>query len=624
MATVARSGPLTLSQQRMWLRSYWRERGELFPAWSRLWDLPPGIRVDAATRALAQLVERHEILRTQFVIAPDGLPVQIVFEPDDLRLPLSVRPADAVSTFLPADGRPLLAGVDFRGSLWAARFFVEHGELRQFGLVFDHIISDGSGLYNWRNQFIDLCFDRAAPGPAKQPLDHQRAEAAILKSSAHRGHVRKTPARPAPQIPAPGVPKPEAGPRYLNSSARYDGLLPVIDEICRQTGVSRSMVLMYAIGWLFSAHTGNPDVLFAMYAANRTARDHGVECRMRLADIQVEFDDSQTFRQALENVFVVSMRAYEDDYRLGPATADSRARTAAERGVAAIVPLYFNFQGPPGPQEVAVEEDPKGAVTVERSHSWDDFGRPWGAVAWVYVKDSHVILDLDTDVAMLPESVVDAMQDLLPDLLRLIRDDPAVQADRARSLLPAGFAAETNCRLVGGNWVDTDVVARILRDAPGVVAASLSTGSDELSATVELERGTQIFDVHEYVLSRLHHNLNAAAPAVYLTVTQDSETETPGLWRPALDTPALAPVTEAEHELRAALAEVHGHDFPDLARSYVQSGGEMLRAPAVVEVLRRRGLIGLDSHHFTSPCTLRSVARALEAPPAPSTDGASY
>lgn len=623
MATIARSGPLTLAQQRMWLRSYWRGRGELFPGWSKLWEMPPGISVEAATRALGQLVERHEILRTQFAFAPDGSPVQVVFEPDGLRPPLSVMPMDAVATFRPADGRPLLAGQDFRGALWAARFFTEDDELRTFGLVFDHIISDGSGLYNWRTQFTDLCFERDAARPPKQPLDHQRAEAAVVAASASRGRVRATPVRPAPQVPAPGPPKPETGPRYLTATAKYEGLLAVIDEICREANVSRSMVLMYAIGWLWSTHADNPDLLFAMHVANRTARDHGVECRMQLADIQLAFDDSRTFRQELDSVCAISMRAYEDTYRLGPVSPGSRAQTTAERGVGAIVPLYFNFQGPPGPGE-AGSDDVKGTVTADRSHAWDHYGRPWGTVAWIYIQDEKVILDLDTDIVMVPEQAADAMLDVLPELLRLMRDEPDTAASRARSLLPEGFEAVTNCRLVAGNWVDPQVTERILRDAPGVLAASVLAEADELSASVELAPGAAMFDVHEYVLSQLHHNLTAAAPSVYRVEPKNAESGASDLWHPATDTPVIAPATDAERELRAALSEIHGRDFPDLARSYIQSGGEMLLAPAVVEVLCRRGLTGLDSHHFTSPCTLRAVARALRTPPPPTSDGASY
>lgn len=98
---------------------------------------------------------------------------------------------------------------------------------------------------------------------------------------------------------------------------------------------------------------------------------------------------------------------------------------------------------------------------------------------------------------------------------------------------------------------------------------------------------------------------DVAAPARYVT--------RPGAraWTPDGDRPDLPPATAAERDLCDAIAETHGHTVTDVALTYVEAGGRMVLAPALVEVLRNRGLSGLRRPHVNVPFTLRAVAREL-------------
>jgi hypothetical protein len=145
--------------------------------------------------------------------------------------------------------------------------------------------------------------------------------------------------------------------------------------------------------------------------------------------------------------------------------------------------------------------------------------------------------------------------------------------------------------------------------------------ADELVAHVLLEPGTALADVHDHVTASLEERIDVAAPRRYRPMPPadgcSSQTWWPEVapaddgWRPAVDQPRLAPTTEAERELCAAIRETHGHVVPDVVQTYVGAGGRIILAPAVMEKLRRRGLVGLGQHNFNGPYSLRGMARCL-------------
>jgi hypothetical protein len=612
---------LLAAQERLWLRGYWRTQGELYSASSRRWDLPVGISVRAATRAFETLAERHEILRTAFTIGPDNYPIQIVFDTAGFRLPLSLAPLDTLHAFLEdlEDRGPLLVGVGSPRAPWTVRFFTDGDDVRVVLLIFDNIVSDGTGGKNWLEQFLALCRGDDPPRPSKQPLDRQAEEADRFRPDPGRSD----PAARSPQIALPGAPEAAATSRYLKATVTFDGVLAEIDRICRRGLASRPMVLMYALGWLISRLSGHPHMLCASYLANREAGDSGVDCLMRPVDLLVEIDDNLEFGPALDALATSTLRAYESDVRQGPLPPESRAQTAAERGVAAVVPVYFNFWGDPRPDQAGDVRD--GGVSADRTDQRGSIGRPWCMVVWIYVESPKFAIQFEVDTAMVSDATTDAMCAVLPRLLRFMADEPSARAGSADALLPAGFRPTTQAQLVGPNWVNLRTVERVLRGCPGLTHASVEVADGELVARVTLDGRTQLFDVHEHVLASLQQNLDIAAPTRYVR-TDGKRGAAPlvEVWRPASSTPELAPATSAEREVCEAIRETHGHGVNNVALSYVAAGGKLLLAPAVVETLRVRGLEGLHSGFFTSPRTLRSVARALVPVAAPAVDGASY
>jgi hypothetical protein len=594
----------------MWTRYYWRRRGEIQPGWSLLWRLPQAATLEQAMDAFAVLTERHEILRTSFVHGADGWPLQVVFDHAGARPPISITSPAGLAESQPRPEHPFLVGIDSDRPLWAARLVVQDGLVSTVHLLCDHLVTDGVGAGNWRDQFLALCRGEDPPPPVTQPLDRVVDEARALAGQP-TDDERPDPAAMAPQILAPGRPGELDGPRYLVTSTVFLGLLGVVDRICQAHRVSRANVLMFALGWLLTRYSDCPDLCVSSYIKNRAGQDHGIECQMRVIETTVHFG-AGTGAQELAGIQQETLNSYFDDLRIGPISANRRARTAAERGAGAVVPFLFNFQGDDRPGDGSEIE----AARWSSEQRANPFGRPWCCTSWIRVSGDELRIDYDVDDAMLPSATVRSFIELLPVLLGHLEQHPDAPLADAEALLPTGFGLRTGARLINGNWLDLDRLAELAGQAPGVLAATAEVADDEPVLLVELPPGVteqDLFDVHEYLLSLLHWNLEVLAPRVYRPLPGSgwpAGVPESG-WRPAEAGIVLPPRTREERELCAAIFETHGVQVQNLALSYLAAGGQIMLSPAVGETLRRQGLQGLWSYHFASPCTLRTAARAL-------------
>ncbi|MER5527201.1 condensation domain-containing protein [Streptomyces sp. NPDC002677] len=603
MSAVVRSGPLTHAQLRWWMRLYWREQGAQDVTWSKQWELPEGIPVAAAERALRALVERHEILRTCFLLGPDGLPTQVVFAADGFRIPVSVAALDTLEEFHRVKVRPLTGGSAYTRPPWSVRLFTEGDEARVVFLAFEHILFDGPGLKNFWAQFLDLCHGRSSEVNATQPLDGQQTETRMLALGGGGG--RPDPAVRAPQITVPPSDTDPGERRFLMATGTYQGLLPALDEVCRRHRVSRSAALTFTVGLLLCAYSGQGRLLCWNATSSRLPGDDAVHCASRPLDVLLDLDEGATLGECLEAFNARMFQAYQEELRHGPVPAEARAALAQRRGVGSLRPVYFNFQGASRPaDEPARHTD---VATRVADHWWASSLEPMRQDIWLYVRGDEVVAEIDIDVLMYPQDTVHTMLRALPEVLLLAAGDPGSTVKDAAALLPEDFPVRTGCRLVGDTWADLAAIERTLTGHPGVLEARALADDGVVAAQVRLADGTGPFDVHEWLLTRLHTQVTLAAPQRYQL--GDS------VWSPLTDAPFLPAVTEAERELCAAIRETHGHSVDDLALTFAQVGGRVVLVPAVVEALRRRGLSGLARYHFESPYPLRAVARDLVAVP---------
>src|SRR5437773_5435116 len=83
---AAESAPLSFAQQRLWFIDQLEPGSPAYHVATALRLCGP-LDVAALERAIAQIVERHEVLRTRFP-AVDGTPIQVIDSPRPVPLPV--------------------------------------------------------------------------------------------------------------------------------------------------------------------------------------------------------------------------------------------------------------------------------------------------------------------------------------------------------------------------------------------------------------------------------------------------------------------------------------------------------------------------------------------------------
>jgi hypothetical protein len=348
---------------------------------------------------------------------------------------------------------------------------------------------------------------------------------------------------------------------------------------------------------------------------------------MRPIDACYSMTSDGSFASRLSSVAITTMKSYEQDFRFGPISPEARARTAASRRVGYVVPVYFNYRGWPA-FAPATSADDVPQVQVIYSDSWSSVGRPWCSIVTVCTDTDEITVNFEVDTCMVPERIAHDFLGLLPRVIRLMASDLEAPIALADSLLPEHLvAAARTAELVDGRWVNFNVMDRLLRAAPGVKDAMTVAADGAVTVRLKIEPQTELFAVHEHLLAQFIHHLDAVVPDSYVPFDDDSwwpDGAARQGWAPNSERPVIHPETYEEAELCLAIEETHHQPCRDVALSYIAAGGQSLIAPAVVETLRRRGLVGLRSHHFGSAATLRSAARSLSRVPSIQIDGASY
>ncbi|MGG7099751.1 amino acid adenylation domain-containing protein [Rhodococcus sp. 24CO] len=167
--------PLSAAQQRLWFVNR-------FDPASSAYNIPFSIRisgdvsVEALEAALADVIARHEALRTVYVDDADG-PVQIVRSWADVNFAVEQRADDADTAADEFTGR----GFDLSADLPLRALLVSEGpDVHRLVVVIHHIACDGWSLTPFAADFIAAYSARAVgDSPILMPLDVQYADYAL-------------------------------------------------------------------------------------------------------------------------------------------------------------------------------------------------------------------------------------------------------------------------------------------------------------------------------------------------------------------------------------------------------------------------------------------------------------
>ncbi|MDT4991565.1 MAG: hypothetical protein QOH97_1457 [Actinoplanes sp.] len=316
-----RTGPLPLSlgQESLWLTEQLRGPGVTY-------NIPGAVRmtgaldVEALTRSVAEIIARHEILRTT-VTAIDGVPVQVVHEDVAVELPPRPIGADEVQD----------AGLEHanhvfdlaQGPLLAFQLLRVHAHEHVLLVNLHHIVADGYSLSLLVEELVALysafVVGAASPLPALpfQYADFVHWQRRWLDSESSRAQLafwRRTLAG------APRLELPTDRPRGDRADARGAVHRFVVDPdvavrlgaLGRDAGATLFMVLLTGFTVALSRWAGTPDVSVGTTLANRDRAEFERMIGMQVNSVVLRSDvtGNPTFGELLARVRTTSLDAF--------------------------------------------------------------------------------------------------------------------------------------------------------------------------------------------------------------------------------------------------------------------------------------------------------------------------
>jgi len=319
--------PLSFAQQRLWFLDQLEPNNPFY-------NIPQGLRirgdldVDALERSLAEIVKRHEALRTTYKVI-DGLPVQVISPQAEVRLGqfsfdhlTGDERAEAVKEFLAREARRpfnLETGPVMRATL--GRLSSE-----EYMLVLNthHIVSDGWSIGVFVRELMELY--RAFSQGEKSPLPElpvQYADFAVwqrelIQGDVLEGHLdywRKQLAGAPVTITLPTDRSRPAVQSYRGETRTVmlpNDLAEAIRSFNQREGVTLYMTLLAALQTLLFRYTGQDDIVVGSPIANRNYAEieNLIGFFVNAMPMRTKLTGDPSFREVLARVKEAALGAY--------------------------------------------------------------------------------------------------------------------------------------------------------------------------------------------------------------------------------------------------------------------------------------------------------------------------
>ncbi|WP_072751834.1 non-ribosomal peptide synthetase [Rhodococcus maanshanensis] len=454
--------PLSLAQQRMWFLNRFDTASAVnnIPVAVRL---SGGIDTDALQSAIADVVVRHEILRTVYPVSPDGTGVQVVLSPEDAAVDLTPVPVLEADLFVRL-AEVVQSGFDVTAEVpLRIRLFEVGPSEHVLVFVVHHIAADGFSVAPLvRDVMLAYSARSAGEVPGWAPLVVQYADFSLWQRAV-LGSEDDPESLIAAQLDywtraLDGVPAqldlPSDRPRPTVAS-NVGGVIPIaidaelhaaLRNTARVHNSSLFMVVHAALAVLLARLSGTSDIAIGTPVAGRgeAALDDLVGMFVNTLVLRTEVDPSVSFAELLGDVREVDLGAFghADIPFERLVEVLNPARSQARHPLFQVALFFQNHEQPTleldGLTISEVEFDialAKFDLQVTVSESSDEHGVPAGiAVHLTYARD---LFD-ETTVRVFGDRLVRVLRTLTADPTTAVGDLELLGADE-RALVLTGW-----------------------------------------------------------------------------------------------------------------------------------------------------------------------------------------
>jgi len=323
--------PVSFAQQRLWFLDQLHPQSAAYNLFSTVRISVP-LNIDALEQSLHMLIQRHEVMRTIFVMR-DGQPMQMIvphvkvpLQVVDLEhLPETQREAEVLGLANAEVQRPFDLA---RGPLLRTMLFRLRAEEYLLLLTIHHIIFDGWSMNVFLRELSTLYQAVANGQPAALPeLPIQYADFAVWQRERLQDEVLEeqlaywkkhlTGARTTLELPS-DRPRPagSALPGSMHLFRFSKSLTYSLKALSRQEGVSLFTTLVAAFQTLLYRYTGQDDLLLGTDTADRSqaGTEDLIGFFVNTLVLRSDLSGNPTFRELLGRVreVIVSALAHED------------------------------------------------------------------------------------------------------------------------------------------------------------------------------------------------------------------------------------------------------------------------------------------------------------------------
>lgn len=321
--------PVSFAQQRLWFLN------QLQPDDAAAYNMGGGVRlsgrldVQALEAALAEIVWRHEVLRTTFRLI-DGEPVQVIGPKQTVTLPgfalqsLPVGRSEAEAITLAAqEGRQTFDLI--RGPLFRARLLVLAEQEHILLLTMHHIIFDGWSLGILLHELAALyeAFATGNPSPLST-VPVQYVDFAVWQRQWLQGEVLdkqvtywKKKLSGAPNLLELPTDRPRPAMQSFRG-AKYPlsispDLIDVLKELCGHERATLFMGLLAAFKLLLYRYTNQPDIVVGVpiTGRNRPEFEETIGSFVNTLGLRTGLSGDMTFSELLAQVCVTTLEAFD-------------------------------------------------------------------------------------------------------------------------------------------------------------------------------------------------------------------------------------------------------------------------------------------------------------------------